>query len=66
MQSLFTHQRYWDDNEDEIDCHVSNRIREQHSESIHAFLLEDPERSPIGFEVLAASRGNRNEESHHP
>lgn len=66
MYSLFTYQRYWDENKHDIDCHVGNCIREKHSESIHAFLLEDPKRSPIGFEVLAASRGNRDEESHHP
>lgn len=66
MHSLGIYQGYGHDNKYEIDGHVSNCIREKHPESIHAFLLEHAKRTPIGFEVLAASCGNRNEESHTP
>lgn len=62
----FTYQRYWHDNDDEIDRYVGNGIRKKHPEGIHAFLLEYPERSPVGFEVFVTSRGNCNEESQAP
>ena len=66
MYGPLTYRRYWYNNNDKIDCHVSNCIRKQHPESIHAFLLECPERSPIRVEVLATSFGNGNDESHNP
>ena len=66
MYGLLTHQRYWHDNNDEIDCHVSDCIREKHSKCIHAFLFEYRKGSPIGVEVLATSCSNCNEESQHP
>lgn len=63
---LSTYQRYRYDDNDEIDRHVSNCIGKKHPEGVHAFLLEYPERSPIGLEVLATSRCNGNEESQNP
>lgn len=66
MHRLGTYQGYRHDNKYEIDGHVSDCVREKHPESIHAILLEYPKRTPISFKVLAASRGNRNEESHTP
>lgn len=66
MYFLFAYQRKWNDNEHEVDCNVGDCIREKHPESIHAFVLKYPDRSPIGFKVLTASRSNCNEESHDP
>ena len=66
MDGLSTYQRYRHDNENKIDSHVSDCIRKEHSEGIHAFLLECRERAPVGFKVLAASSCDCNEEGHHP
>ena len=66
MCNLCTYQRHWHDYDDQIDSHIRHCIGKKHPESVYAFLLECPERGPIGFEVLAASRGNCDEESHNP
>ena len=66
MDGRSTYQRYRHDNENEIDSHVSDCIRKEHPEGVHAFLLECRERAPIGFKVLAASRRDCNEEGHNP
>ena len=66
MDGLSTYQRYRHDNKNEIDSHVSDCIRKEHPKSIHAFLLECRERTPVGFNVLAASRRDCNEEGHYP
>ena len=66
MYAIFTYQRYRYDNNDKIDCHVSNCVRKKHPKGVHAFLLEYQKRSPIGFEVLATSCSNCDEESHNP